>query len=347
MKFSDKVDFLKDPSSYPGTTNKVRVRETHTAMVFLTDERVYKMKKPVRFAYLDATRLDSREHLCREEYRLNSQLSANTYLGVTPLRLDNDGRFALNGSGKIVDWLVVMERLPEAQFLSNRITGNDVSRTEITELAAYLSDFYRRQRRNPVLTPIYANHLIRESRVNEQHLTAMRAELNCSSIDAVLKASHTQLHKNMPEIKDRICEGLIVEGHGDLRPEHVCLVSPPVLFDRLEFDPNMLAIDIYDEVNYLGLECRQAGAEWIGPLLLHLVEERIGDAPSPGLLETYSVFRLLLRARLAIDHLLDPNPEKPKMWIEQSLSYVRAATAVLRLDGKTAKLSIPISDNSR
>ncbi|MCP4315591.1 MAG: hypothetical protein GY789_06110 [Hyphomicrobiales bacterium] len=341
MRFTDKVDFLKYPSSYPRPTTDVQVKETHTAIVFLTDDRAYKMKKPVRFAYLDTMELDAREHLCREEFRLNSQLSGDTYLGVVPLNIGTDGRFALNGSGKISDWLVEMKRLPDAHFLNNRIASKNVSQNEIRGLAAYLSEFYLKQLRDPVRTQIYLDHLIRESLVNDQHLLAMRAKLNCPLLESVLKTAHSRLHDHMPEIKDRISKGLIVEGHGDLRPEHVCLVTPPVLFDRLEFDPNMLPIDIYDEVNYLGLECQHAGAAWIGPLLLRQLDNRLGHAPSPGLLETYGVFRILLRARLAIDHLLDPHPSTPEKWIEQSRSYVRAATDVICLNQTDASQSLP------
>ena len=79
-----------------------------------------------------------------------------------------------------------------------------------------------------------------------------------------------------PEIEDRARLGLIVEGHGDLRPEHVWLGLPLQIIDCLEFDRGFRLIDPWDELRYLGLECAVLGADWIGPMLLARLEERLG-----------------------------------------------------------------------
>ncbi len=332
MRFKDKVDFLKKPSSYPQHTENVQVKETHTAVIFLTDDRVYKMKKPVRLQHLDITELKDRERLCREEYRLNSQLAADFYLGVLPLNIRDDGRFVLDGRGTTVEWLVEMKRLPEAQLLDNRISRGTVKQDDIRKLGDHLVQFYRKQRSNPVSNRKYPELLVRESRINHEHLLAMLPELEYPAIPYVLEAGLRQLRDHIPEIDSRISQGLVVEGHGDLRPEHICLLSPPVIFDRLEFNTDLLIIDIYDEVNYLGLECARIGASWIGKQLLAHLKKYIGSPPTPGLLTAYGVFRLLLRARLAIDHLRDPNPRTPEKWPLQSRYYVHAAAGALNLE---------------
>ncbi len=328
MRLADKIAFLSKPASYPRKPGDVEVKETHTAVVFLTDDRAYKLKKPVRFPFLDATSLESRAHLCREEVRLNAELAGDVYLGVITLNRREDGGLALNGAGEIVDWLVEMRRLPEAQFLINRIAGQSVTEAEIRDLGACLSRFYGRQRANPACDLTYAEHLVRESQINREHLLAVKDTVAYPALDALLAAACQTVDDHMPEIRARIEQGFVVEGHGDLRPEHICLVSPPVLFDRLEFDPAMRMIDIYDEVNYLGLECDLLGAGWIGPHLLAHLEATIGHAPTPGLLKTYGVFRLLLRARLSIDHLRDPHPRDTDKWIAQARKYLEAATGL-------------------
>ena len=128
-----------------------------------------------------------------------------------------------------------------------------------------------------------------------------------------------------PEIEKRIASGWIIEGHGDLRPEHVCLLPRPVIIDCLEFDRRMRILDPYDEVNFLGLECAMHGADWVGPLLLQTLEQRIGHAPPPGLLSTYTAFRAVLRARLCIAHLLDSSPMTPERWPRETRAYLAVA----------------------
>ena len=93
-----------------------------------------------------------------------------------------------------------------------------------------------------------------------------------------------------PLIKSRISRDLIVEGHGDLRPEHVCLTDPPQIIDCLEFNRAMRIIDPYDEVNYLGLECDMLGAPWIRPLLCKILERNLGNPPNAPLTALYGGF---------------------------------------------------------
>ena len=103
----DKVRFLSRPEIYQGHVKRVIARETHMSWVFMVGECVYKLKKPVRFAYLDFSTLDRREVACRAEDMLNRRLAPDVYLGVVPLTLSTSG-LAISGDGPVVDWLVVM-----------------------------------------------------------------------------------------------------------------------------------------------------------------------------------------------------------------------------------------------
>ena len=112
-----KVDFLSRPErlrSYAGATSLRR--ETHMSWVFLAGDRVYKLKKPVRFPYLDFSTLERREAACRAELRLNRRLAPDIYLDVVPLT-ETGGRLSIGGDGTPVDWLVMMKRLDERFML--------------------------------------------------------------------------------------------------------------------------------------------------------------------------------------------------------------------------------------
>lgn len=329
MQLEDKVRFLSDPKSYPRPTSSVAVRETHTSFVFLTDDRAYKLKKPVQFPYLDFTHLEARKHCCREEVRLNRELAGPVYLGTVSLTADSDGNLSMGGKGRIVDWLVEMERLPEEMLLGNRIESGGVTRRQLQDVVAVLHRFYAHQRHKKIDAAPYLEHLTRETAINAAHLREMRQHLGSAYSEDLVVTAGRLIERHRGEIRQRIKAGLVIEGHGDLRPEHVCLTPEPVIFDRLEFDPAMLFVDIYDEVNYLGLECTMLDAEWIRSCLLESLEALAGHPPTGELLAAYGIFRCLLRARLAIDHLRDPHPRTPDKWPRLAKAYLRLARQIL------------------
>src|SRR3974377_2052617 len=138
-----KVRFLSAPESYPAPVHNVICRETHMSWVFLAGDKVYKLKKPVRFPYLDFSTLNRREAACRAELSLNHRLAPDVYLAVVPLTATAGG-LSIGGGGEAVDWLVVMRRLDETQTLEHVIEDQRLERWQLDELAATLLQFYRR-----------------------------------------------------------------------------------------------------------------------------------------------------------------------------------------------------------
>ena len=143
-----KVKFLSRPDAYRPTPGAVVCRETHMSWVFLVGDRVYKLKKPVRFPYLDFSSLARREAACRAELRLNRALAPDIYLDVSPL-VDTGKGLSIGGAGVPVDWLVVMKRLDESDMLDCLIAEQRVDAVKLERLVAVLAQFYRRA--TPVL----------------------------------------------------------------------------------------------------------------------------------------------------------------------------------------------------
>jgi hypothetical protein len=136
-----------------------------------------------------------------------------------------------------------------------------------------------------------------------------------------------------------------VEGHGDLRPEHVCLLDPPVVIDALEFNAALRRLDPWDEIAFLAMECEMAAgagvlarpgqpgsgtaAAWIGPRLVAGCAAALGGLPPAPLLPLYTALRALLRARLVLAHLQDPAPRTPERWPPLARRYLARAVAAL------------------
>ncbi|MDP3895287.1 MAG: hypothetical protein Q8Q62_01285 [Mesorhizobium sp.] len=292
--------------------------------VFLTDTRVYKMKKPVRFAFLDFSTIARRRFFCEEEVRLNRRLAGRTYRQIVPLRRDKAGRLSLGGPGLAIDWLVEMERLPAADMLDERIRGGNAGPQALENVAAMLADFYASREPEIADGGAYLHHLHEEQRISRSVL--LRSEFGLADIALpVLDAVDGLLAQSTSRIEARIARGAIIEGHGDLRPEHVCLTNPPQIIDCLEFNRSMRILDPYDEVNYLGMECDMLGALWVRPLLNRALEDRVPDRPDAGLLALYGGFRALLRARLCIVHLSEKPVRHAGRWRPLAIRYLRQA----------------------
>lgn len=339
---AEKVRFLSDPAAYGRGTTHVEARETHMSWVFLTDELVYKLKKPVRHAFLDFSTIRKRHLYCNEELRLNARLAAETYRRVVPLCRGASGHLGLGGSGRVVDWLVEMKRLPQSDMLDERIVSGRLTAAEINKVARTLTAFYALGQAEIADGGAYLRHLTGEQRINRAIL--LRPELALSDIaSGALVMVDSLLQRLWPRIEARILSGVIVEGHGDLRPEHVCLCQPPQIIDCLEFNRSMRIIDPYDEVNYLGLECEMLGAPWIRPLLVEALQNRLPDRPNADLLALYGGFRALLRARLCVAHLLDKPVRHPEKWRPLAIRYIRQAEReILSVRSPSIRKSTPV-----
>jgi aminoglycoside phosphotransferase family enzyme len=146
LALAAKVDFLSRPDAYDPRPAGVVRRETHMSWVFLAGNEVYKLKKPVRFPYLDFSTLARREAACRAELRLNRRLAPDVYLGVLPL-VERAGALLIDGEGAPVDWLVKMKRLDERFMLDGILANGTLTIGQLDRLIEALALFIVRQRR--------------------------------------------------------------------------------------------------------------------------------------------------------------------------------------------------------
>jgi aminoglycoside phosphotransferase family enzyme len=331
-----KLRFLLAPTSYADPPERVEVVQTHMSWLFFVGDRVLKLKKSVRHPFLDFSTLAAREFYCREELRLNARLAPGVYLGLLALQW-SDGRFALlpaerlSATGQTVDWLVLMRRLPQERMLDRMLAQGQVTPAHVDAVVAVLVGFYRSLSAVDLGATDYAAGFAREQAANREVLLRPQFELRGAAqaldgLDAALVRRGALLH-------ERAGSGRIVDGHGDLRPEHVCLLDPPVVIDCLEFNARLRQVDPFDEMAFLALECEMAGAPWIGPRLETGCTAALGDRPPEALMHLYTAHRAMLRARLSMAHLLDPQPHTPQKWQPRAQRYVdRALTALAALD---------------
>lgn len=323
----EKVEFLRKPASYPDSTRSVESIETHMSWVFLTDHYAYKLKKPVRFPFLDFSTTELRRRCCEEEVRLNRRLAPRVYIGTIPLMRDARGALMLGGSETVVDWLVKMRRLPANRMLDRAIRSDSFTSAEIEDVARLLCAFYKGADRIEISASEYLRRLENYVRENHRELTDCAAIAEHGAVERTHAAQLAFLHTHRRVFEQRVGEGRIVDAHGDLRPEHVQLGRKPQIIDRVEFNPAFRALDPADELAFFAMECEMLGAAFVGDIVLDRYRAESGDAPPRFLLEFYKSYRACLRAKLAIWHLRDPDVREPERWPRRARQYLQIASA--------------------
>lgn len=323
VSLRDIVAFLSRPDTYRQFPSTIEVRETHLSFVFLSPTDVYKMKKPVAHAYGDLRNLDARGINCRAEVQLNRRLAPAVYLGVVAVTQETDGALALNGSGQVVEWLVHMQRLPEAAMLDYLILHGALQPAAVTALADRLGEFFAQQGGVDITSECYRAQLRQQLEISVQLLA--RSEFGLAAAASAVHAALSRYLDDGRELAARVDAGRIIEGHGDLRPEHVCLSTPPVIIDCLEFSRDLRLLDPFDEIAFLSLECARLGAAWVAPLLQRSIEARLHDHPPASLSAFYAALRACVRARLAVAYLLEPAPRRVQEWVPLARDYLACA----------------------
>ena len=318
-----KVRFLGRPDAYGLSQAPVVALETHMSWIFLAGERAYKLKKPVRFAYLDFSTLALREAACRAELRLNRRLAPGVYLGVVPLTLGPAG-LALGGTGEVVDWLVAMRRLDPAHALDIRLR-NHVTDAELGRLAERLARFYRHARPALIAPGSHLADWAQALADNRKVLLDPRLGLPhglVRRIDAILRRF---LRTERGLLVRRVLDRRILDAHGDLRPEHIWMDGPVRIIDCLEFSAKLRANDPLDEIAFLDLECERLGAPAVGRRIRTKVLRALHETEPEPLYSFYRCHRAMLRARLSIAHLLEAHPRQPAKWPGQARAYLALA----------------------
>ena len=332
LALPDKVAFLRHPDAYPERPEQVEVRETHLSFVFLTPTRAYKMKKPVAHEFVDLRTPERRRDNCLAEVALNRRLAPDVYLGVVALTQEASGALALDGAGAAVEWLVCMRRLPATAMMDHLIAQSLLRRADIAAVAQRLGEFFAAQPAAALTAEWFNAHL--RSQLDASVRLLARAELALPR--TTIAFVHDLLSRYLDagtELAARVRGGRIVEGHGDLRPEHICIATPPIVIDCLEFSRDLRLVDPFDEIAFLGLECARLGAPGVGPAVRRSVAAILDDRPPARLSLFYTALRACVRARLAIARLLEPGPTPAQHWRARALDYLsRAQRACIALD---------------
>ena len=312
---------LSDPAAFPEAGPDVRVVQTHISMVFLTGERVYKVKKPVAFwGLVDYRSLERRRHYCEEEIRLDRRFAPEIYLGVLPVVRDATGRVRVGGEGEILDYAVVMRRYPEGSTLEDRIRAGTAVRDDVVAIARWLAAFHAKAAGNASVAfegrpDVYEG-------VVDANLRGTQAAVPALFPADLHRAFAERIHRRIADARDtldrRVRERRLVDGHGDLRAEHAVWIEGGGgggtgangawrLVDGIEFSTTLRSIDPLSDVAFLAMDLAALGRRDLSHALLDAYLEARPDADAPELLPIYLAQRAHVRAAVGARVAVDAN----------------------------------------
>jgi len=291
--------FLSRPASYPHPVDRIERRETHVSHVFLAGPFAYKLKKPVTFPFLDASTLALRLKWCRLELSLNRRLAPTMYLDVVPIVETSTG-LQLGGRGRVVEWVVKMRRLPEDRMLDRLLTARAVRRAQIDDLGRQLIRFFGRAARSRAINAYGRPASVRALVLgNLQECQPFLGALLSEADRGVLEASYRQfLALHEPLLARRVREGRIIDGHGDLRCENICLTDPVTVFDCVEFQPAFRCGDVVNDLSFLLMDLEFRGRADLATTLIVQYQRAVHDSTMPVVLPFYQCHRSLVRGKV-------------------------------------------------
>lgn len=321
----EKTNFLLQPHNYPFYVDKVAVKETHMSLVFLADGFVYKMKKPVRYDLFDHRSLHSRFINCREEIKINKQLAKNIYVGLAPLVLNKKEQLQLEAEGEVIEWFIKMKRIPEESMLDFAIRNNSIDENGLKNAADLLVNFYK-------TSPGVSISLNRLTKKMEGDISSIGQSL----VNPLFNFSSQLVHEiesgliafvaaNDSLFVKRIRNKKIIDTHGDLRPEHICLMPSPAIIDRLEFSSELRVMDVAEELSFLSMECEIIGNRSPGEFFIDTYKRTTGDYFPPSLCWFYKTKKACLRSYLVARHVLEPQYQNDVKWLSKANVYLNLA----------------------
>ncbi|HEY7991755.1 MAG TPA: phosphotransferase, partial [Stellaceae bacterium] len=230
----DIIEFLSRGGAYGRPGDKVTRIDTHASVVFLVGDRAYKLKRAIRFSYLDYSTVAKREAMCRAEYQLNRRTAPQLYRGVRAVTRNADGALALDAPGEAADWLVEMAQFPQEALFDRLAERHELTPDLMRDLADEIAAFHR------AAEPCNGAAIAAVARESLDNLRRTGAALDQATVAELARRTEAALGRLAPVLAARPARRC----HGDLHLRNICLIDgKPVLFDGIEFNDSFTCID--------------------------------------------------------------------------------------------------------
>jgi aminoglycoside phosphotransferase family enzyme/predicted kinase len=346
-QFPPLVRALLRPSFYPHRPRRVRLVQTHISWVFIADARVYKVKKPVDFGFLDFSRPAQRARACRREVELNRRLAPRLYLGTVPIYERGtefnpvpgrrESAFSLTPPGRVVEHAVVMRRLPQERLLSALLARGEADAADLRRVARRIASFHAQA---APAAPRWRRVAILEENLREnfrQTVPFLGRTVSGGDYLLVWDYNHELLARRRALLEKRAREGRIRDGHGDLHAEHVWIGRSGVLaYDCIEFSDRIRQCDVAADIAFLYMDLLHHRRPDLAAALMDEYLRRTGDWEVRLLVPFYACYRAVVREKVESFRLADPGiaAQSSRAASRRAAAYFRLARELARRDAR-------------
>jgi uncharacterized protein len=317
----------------PDTHGGIRVEriDTHAASVFLAGDYAYKIKRAVKYPYLDYSTLEKRKAACAKELEINRRFAPDLYLKVIPITQEPSGQIALDGGGESIEWAVVMKRFDEHKTLDHLAENALITEELAEQLGRKVAELHAEA---PTFPSNAWLKFLPEIIADNNAALRQRAELFATADVGFLRdRSISALSRIMPLLESRGQSGFIRQGHGDLHLGNIALIDgKPTVFDAIEFDPLIAAGDVLYDLAFLLMDLIDRDLPAIANIVLnrYLVEsKRNENLDGMAALPLFLSLRAAIRAKVAIARLVQATSKDRSATADQARIYFAHAVGFL------------------
>lgn len=342
------IQSLLSPTCYDHVVDNIHIIETHISWVILTGHYVYKIKKALDLGFLDYSTLERRHHFCDEEIRLNSRTAPDIYIKTVAITGPLDSP-RVEAAGTAVEYAVQMHMFIEHALLSNFLAEGKLSIDLLDQLSANLAQFHHSiavaRPDNPLGQASVVFHPVNE---NFEQIKERIAE---SAIIERLQVLHDWSHQTYQQLKsvmqERHDSGFIRECHGDLHLGNIAIINNEIrMFDGIEFNERLRWIDVISELAFLLMDLEARGRSDYKYYLLNQYMQLMGDYSGLVLLRFYTVYRAMVRAKVAAISLEQKPSTTSDDW-KAFHNYLQLAEAQTRTDKPSLFISYGLSGSGK
>jgi aminoglycoside phosphotransferase family enzyme/predicted kinase len=295
---ADVIAFLSNPSGY-GEKEPLSIHETHDSIVFLAGSHAYKLKRDVKFPYMDYSTPALRKAMCLRELEVNKPTAPEIYQGVRGIVANGDGlTFGEADDPHAIDWVVVMKRFPQEDLLEERRKAGTLAIGEMRALGAAIGTFHRSAEQ--IRSHGGADGM---RRVVDENVTLLRDApgLSKDTVARYAELSETWLRRLTPALERRREQGLVRRCHGDLHLNNVCMLDgKPMLFDAIEFADAFSCIDVGYDIAFTLMDLDSRDLRPHANALLNRYLERFDDTHMVECLPLFLSCRAAIRSHVAV-----------------------------------------------
>ncbi|TNJ36105.1 MULTISPECIES: bifunctional aminoglycoside phosphotransferase/ATP-binding protein [Prosthecochloris] len=341
---------LLDPAAYLHNVETIELVETHISRIYLTGHYAYKLKKPVNLGFLDFTTLDSRNHYCHEELRLNRRLCPTLYIQVLPVTRNDEG-ITIGGSGDIIDYAVQMKQFDRTGELDSMLREHRLEPHHIDMVYHEVSAFHQRIPPAPPDSPWGKPATIRKTLFN--NFSAEIISTLPESEQPVLKELKAWTGKELDRLESVLLQrrknGMVRECHGDMHTGNIVLYHGNIcIFDCIEFNPRLSTIDLTSDIAFFMMDLLHAGRTDLAWRFINGYMAETGDYQGMDVLRFYLVYRAMVRAKVtAIRRNQEQTEEAKNNALDEHRSYLDLARSLTTPSPRRLMLTCGIAGSGK